>query len=661
MVVATLGAALRRRWGVFAGVLLAALLVTGLIDRVSSAPPRWTADARVRMEGPAEPLSRSVALSASALVLAFPEGRPAPEEGAREEALKQAIEQLKDESVRDRTLARVREEVEVGQAAPGVVRVRAFAAHPAAAVQSANAAAHAIAADARSRRDASMSEIERLAADLGENVDRLEAETALEEERLQERERRRDALVQAAVQVEKRVEDARARQDRTRARIRSLQAAEHRLREALPSGPEEDGLKSAVLDRLRSEMNAIRSEIALRRLSRTPEHEDYRRLTGRLAELDEEHRSELYRARANAIVGLREEVDRIEDEIGLLEERRLRHSLELHGLEEEVRKGALRREALAAARKRLTGALDDRERLGREDPAKVEEEALGAARVEARPRPSPWPIGIALGFLLALGAAALADRSDGRVRTDFDVKRALDLPTLVLAEDAAQPLVLRANPGDPLSEAYSSAAAVLRGYLKERDFRVCAVTSAGAGDGKTTAALNLATALARKGLNVALVDGDLRSPRLHELLGVENAQGLSTALLGGEIDPELAAGATELAGLRLLPAGPVADLPPELLESARMREVVLALRERHDVVILDGPPIGVAGDAATLARLADTTVWVIRSGASTRGGLGWVRHLLRNLRADVAGAILSFAPASGDRRAYRHPLESARS
>jgi receptor protein-tyrosine kinase len=264
-------------------------------------------------------------------------------------------------------------------------------------------------------------------------------------------------------------------------------------------------------------------------------------------------------------------------------------------------------------------------------------------------------MGAAIALLAAAGAAVASDGGDSRVRTDADVKRHLDLATLAIVEEDGQPLVLRARPADPLSETYSAAAAVLRGYLKERDFRVVAVTSAGAGEGKSTTAANLAVALARKGLNVAIVDGDLRRPRLHEVFGVENAQGLSTVLLGGEVDPELAAGATELAGLRLLPSGPTADLPGELLESGRMGELLRALRERYDVVLVDAPPLGRSGDAATLSRLADTVVWVIRSGASTRGELGWTRHLLKNLRADVAGAVLSFAPRSGERRSYVFP------
>ena len=660
MFVAALGAALRRRWGVFLSVVVAVLALFFLLGRAGLSAPSYSAESRVRHADPSQGLTRSVSQLAAAMAVAFPDGRPDPDDAVRGQALDQAMEKLrKDEDLLRRMTGKIESSVTVRPAAGGT-SVRAVTDDRAEAVRLANAVAHALVWNAQLRLKSEGATLEAKAKDLGESLVGHELAWKERGERLQDRERRRAALTSAAVQVEKRTEDTRARQDRTIGRIRSLEAAEHRLRETLPSGPEEDGLKSAVLDRLRLEMNAIRSEIALRRLGRTPDHDDYKRLTARLAELDEDHRSELYRVRGWTIVNLKEEVLRIDDELMLLSERRMRHSLEIHGLGEEIRQDAAERDALVAMQKKLQDTVDRRLRLAQAVPGTVEDEALGAAVSGGNGGGFGWPAGAAIALVLGLAAAMAANRGDTRVRTDADVKRHLNLATLALVEGSGQALVLRTHPADPLSEAYSAAAAVLRGYLKEREFKVCAVTSAAAGDGKSTAAANLAVALARKGLNVALVDGDLRAPRLHDLFGVENAQGLSTVLLGADVDPELAAGATELAGLRLLPSGPSAELPPELLESGRMGELLRTLRERYDVVVLDGPPIGLTGDGVTLARLADTVVWVIRSGASTRGQLGWAKHLLRNLRADVAGAILTFAPPSGERRSYAYPLESAR-
>ncbi|HEX7899609.1 MAG TPA: CpsD/CapB family tyrosine-protein kinase, partial [Planctomycetota bacterium] len=211
-------------------------------------------------------------------------------------------------------------------------------------------------------------------------------------------------------------------------------------------------------------------------------------------------------------------------------------------------------------------------------------------------------------------------------------------------------------PGAGPSADYSLAAGVLRGYMAEREFRVVLVTSAAAGEGKSTAAANLATALARKGVNVALVDADLRAPRLSTIFGLDDSQGLSTLLMGAEIQPDLPAGATDVASLRVLTSGPTSDLPEELLESPRMAELLKALRERYEVVVIDGPPVAAGGDAVTLARLADTVAWVVRAGRLPAGRLGWVKHILKNVGADVAGVILVGSGESAAEREYAYPV-----
>ncbi|HYE98859.1 MAG TPA: CpsD/CapB family tyrosine-protein kinase, partial [Planctomycetota bacterium] len=261
--------------------------------------------------------------------------------------------------------------------------------------------------------------------------------------------------------------------------------------------------------------------------------------------------------------------------------------------------------------------------------------------------------GLAGGVLAGLGAVVLWTLLDRRVRGDADVKRRLGLPTLALVPTAdGDPLLLRRPAVDPQATAFGLAAAVLRSYLEERQFRTVYVTSAEAGEGKSTAAANLAVALARRGLTVALVDADLRSPSLGSMFGVDESYGLAQILLGGELQAELPAGETPLTSLRVLPAGPTADVPPEILAAERMGEILRALAERHDVVVVDGPPLQAGGDAVTLARVAHTVVWVVRAGVTPGGRLGWMRHVLRNVRADVAGVLLTGAASDAPERTY---------
>jgi capsular exopolysaccharide synthesis family protein len=160
-------------------------------------------------------------------------------------------------------------------------------------------------------------------------------------------------------------------------------------------------------------------------------------------------------------------------------------------------------------------------------------------------------------------------------------------------------------------------------------------------------------------MNVALIDADLRAPRQASIFGLDDSQGLSTILQGGEIQQDLPAGATELATLRVLTSGPTGELPAELLESPRMAELLQALRERYDVVVIDGPPIAAGGDAVSLARVADTVAWVVRAGRLPAGRLGWVKHILKNVGADVAGVILVGSGESAAEREYAYPAATS--
>jgi len=620
---------LRRQWP--AAVIMGGLAVAAVLLMQSKGPPRrYAAESRVlRREG-------GEILSAGALRVRLPAD-------------------LRDVELR----------LEAEDGGGDRYRVRALAAQPARAVEAANAAARTAqseaAAAAKARADRDREEQRLRVEDLRDKAQLLEGELRTGEVAARERERRMAALQATAAGIERQVEEARSRQDEARARIRELEAAEHRLREAPPSGDEEDRLASPVLDKLRAEMDSIRGKVAVQRLARTPESAEYKQLAERLGELQEEYRAELFRVRARTIVKVNESIRLAEDELRALDERRLRKDMEILKVGDEIREDEPRRREAAATRQQLAAGEERLRRLSAREPEAgppivILQEAAGA-KPEGGGASGLLPWGLLGAVALGLLAAAAADRLDARVRTDADVRRHLNLPSLALVEEDGEgdALIHRRDPADPMAETFSGAATVLRSYLKEREFKTCAVTSGAPGEGKSTVAANLAVALARKGVNVALVDADLRAPRVHEIFAVDNAQGLSTYLQGGD-DPNSFVSATEIAQLFALTSGPVAGVNPEAMESSRMADLVKTLREKYEVVLFDAPPVRGAGAALTLARLVDTNVWVIRSGRSDRRAAGWTKHLLKNVRADVAGVILNRAPSREGLRYYTYPV-----
>jgi len=205
-------------------------------------------------------------------------------------------------------------------------------------------------------------------------------------------------------------------------------------------------------------------------------------------------------------------------------------------------------------------------------------------------------------------------------------------------------IVSAADPRSPIAEQYR----ILRTNLQSLRFRAgsraIVVTSAVNGEGKTVTALNLALTLARQEkLKVVLVDADLRKGTVHKWLGMaESQEGLSTALrrdgaLNGSLvmlkEPPLA----------VLPSGPYADQPAELLESSNMKRLLAALKTQFDLVIVDAPPILPVSDPGILASQADGVLLVVKAGKTQRKTVEQARELLSKMKANVLGCVLTHA------------------
>jgi len=162
----------------------------------------------------------------------------------------------------------------------------------------------------------------------------------------------------------------------------------------------------------------------------------------------------------------------------------------------------------------------------------------------------------------------------------------------------------------------------------EAPLKTILVSSGMPAEGKSFVTANLAMSLARNGINhTLLIDGDLRRPTLHKLLGAPNTPGLSeylagTAELKDVMQRDTGAKTVEIAGpgsvtnLTFIPAGKCGDNSSELVANHRIEELITVLTPHFDWILIDSPPVLAVTDAVELARAADGVLLVARGGST---------------------------------------------
>ena len=166
------------------------------------------------------------------------------------------------------------------------------------------------------------------------------------------------------------------------------------------------------------------------------------------------------------------------------------------------------------------------------------------------------------------------------------------------------------------------------------------ITSAIQGEGKSTVGSNLAVEYAKKGLQVLLVDADLRRPTIHQTFAISNQRGVSSWLSGQLTDVNEAIYPV-LDHLFVMPSGPKPPNPAELLASDRMTEFLTVATRKLDLVIVDAPPILPVTDARILAGQVDGTVLVVRQNFVEKVAVRQAVGALKNARAQLLGTILN--------------------
>ncbi|MGE0109171.1 MAG: GumC family protein [Bdellovibrionales bacterium] len=266
--------------------------------------------------------------------------------------------------------------------------------------------------------------------------------------------------------------------------------------------------------------------------------------------------------------------------------------------------------------------------------------------------PQPWLFFLVGGFIggaLGLLYAYLSEFLDQGFRTAPQLEEVIGVPVIGQVP-FLRDLPKQKKPEDyvvdkPLS-AYSEALRTVRTAIHfsnvDNPPKSVMVTSSGPGEGKTTFCLSLARSLATAGNRVLLVDADLRRPRIARTLEIPaNGKDLSALLTGRCKFKEAVRHDPSVAGLHVLPAFGKAPNAQDLLGSQHMAKMIEAWSNAYDLVVIDTPPILAVSDAAMVARVVDTSLFLVKWAETSRDAVMQALHQLQSLDCRIAGAVLN--------------------
>jgi len=265
-------------------------------------------------------------------------------------------------------------------------------------------------------------------------------------------------------------------------------------------------------------------------------------------------------------------------------------------------------------------------------------------------------VGVLLGLVLGVVGAVTLESLDDRVRSEEDVGPIVGAPvlgTIVHHPDADRnPAVALAAPDSLAAESFRRLRANLLAVSGHGPPRSLAIVSAMPQEGKTFVAANLGVAFAVAGHRIVLVNTDMRSRALAQILGSTSTRGLTDVLTANaSLDSALHSGP----GLpfEVLDSGPSLDDPGQIFESRRFVEVLTALSTRADIVLVDALSLLAEADAAVVAGAVSGVILVVRVGATRKRELEDAVRALRTVNAQVVGVVLNGTSPRDMRRYVR--------
>lgn len=270
---------------------------------------------------------------------------------------------------------------------------------------------------------------------------------------------------------------------------------------------------------------------------------------------------------------------------------------------------------------------------------------------------------LALGFILGLsfgvGLALFLNSIDTSIKSQEDIDKHINMPLLATIPKINPNGVFKISKVKHSKQYYSKKllnqfediphfyeayrTLQLNFAFASTDHKIKSVilTSAGAGEGKTLTAINMAQIFAKSGTRTLLMDCDLRRPMIHKILDLNQEPGLTNLLINRAADLEAGIQKLKVNGLSIITSGTIPPNPSEMLTSRSMKELIEKLKTEFDLIILDAPPVIAVNDATILGKQVDGICFVVRSENAKRDAVQRAKGILQGHDIKIFGVILN--------------------
>lgn len=262
--------------------------------------------------------------------------------------------------------------------------------------------------------------------------------------------------------------------------------------------------------------------------------------------------------------------------------------------------------------------------------------------------------GMMLGAAIAIAIALALELLRKTAKKSSDIQNQLNINLLATIPIVRKPgthkkklpkglLVSDRTSGFAFIETYRALRTRIETLAEKNNYKTILISSTAENEGKTTVATNIALTLAQNGKSVLLIDGDLRKPAVHKLLGIssnENSPGL-LQYLKGESDWKEAVRYVESLSVFVMLGGGSTPRSSEYLSSNEMAELIKKLEDEFDYIIIDSSPVSMITDATVIAGYCDAVVLVVKQDFAKMSEIAHSAEDLASRKAELIGCVFN--------------------